>query len=309
MKDVLRMNENRRESHGIDRLMPSGGNVSMGQRLLRVGAYDGTVVGGLAVALMSGTYALLDLPVDSPLLGLAFCGALMLYQLDRVLTLSPEDRVNQPERMAWVERHRRYVWTTIGLAAVSAALLMPMLRSQTLVVGIVLGTVGLVYVLPVLPGARRLKSIGWAKPIAIAGAWTLGAVMLPVIEAGQPLGADAWSLAGYRFLFLIPNALLADWVDRAGDARAGLRTVATQWTPRRIRGVATGALGVALLGVVAAWMRGAPVLLAVDAIGPVLMLGAVWRAPRWERLARTLVPDLIVAWPLVPFLLGLLLGR
>ena len=288
--------------------MPPEHDESIGQRLLRIGAYDGTVVGGLAVALMSGTYALRDLPPALPLMGLAFCGALLLYQLDRVLAVSPEDRFNQPDRAAWVDRHRRYVWTTIGLAAVGAALSMVMLRGRTLVAGAVLGTIGLVYVLPVLPGSRRLKSIGWIKPIAIAGAWAAGAVLVPVVEAGQPLGADVWSLAGYRFLFLMPNALLADWADRAGDARVGLRTVATQWTPRRIRWVATGALGVALLGVVVALMRGASALLAVDSIGPVLMLGAVWRAPKWGRLARDLVPDLIVAWPLVPFVMSLLLG-
>jgi 4-hydroxybenzoate polyprenyltransferase len=41
-------------------------------------------------------------------------------------------------------------------------------------------------------------------------------------------------LAGYRFLFLLPNAIASDLPDRRGDELAGIRTAASRFGARHI---------------------------------------------------------------------------
>lgn len=266
--------------------------------------YSSVPEGGIAAAVLLGTYALLGLPPSAPLVVLGFCGTLLVYQLDRLAGAAPEDAFNQPRRLAWIHSHWRYVALSSTAAALGAAVSIPFLRSQTLAAGASLGLVALLYVLPLLPGGRRLKAVWWAKPVAVAGAWAVGGALLPVIETGAIPAAAAWGLAAYRFLFILPNVLLADEADRAGDARAGLRTVATEWPPRRLRHLATAALVLAIAGAGAApFLFGAPWLILLDGLGPVLLLAAVLRAPAHASPSAAFFYgfwiDALIAWPAV----------
>lgn len=270
--------------------------------------YGNVLEGLIAVGFVSSTYALLRLRPDLPLLVLAFCGTFLVYQFERGLRPAPEDAFNQPRRLAWVRRHRAYVWISSAVAAAAAAFMLPFLRSATLIVCAVLGLAGLFYVVPLPTSNRRLKSIWFLKPLLISGAWAVGGVIVPLLEGGASVTAAAAGLLGYRFLFVLPNALLADWPDRMGDARAGLHTVATRWSVDHLKWTAAAPLLLAVVGALAAGMLvDLPPLLYVDLVGPVLMLGAVLRlfpqaAPR---LALTL--DAIVGWPVVTSALYLLM--
>lgn len=153
-----------------------------------------------------------------------------------------------------------------------------------------------------------MKTMGPGKPLVVAGAWALGATVLPVIEAGQSVTVEVGLLAGYRLLFILPNVLLADWGDRGGDVAAGLQP----WTERGTgRGLRWGATGLLLLaGGLALVMAGravSPRLLLVDALGLVWMGGAVWGLDP-ERPFDRFVMDLLVAWPLVTALVAWGLG-
>jgi 4-hydroxybenzoate polyprenyltransferase len=262
--------------------------------------HDPLPVGGIAVALMLGTTALLGLPVDGPLLGLACCGTALVYLADRALGLSPEDRVNRPGRRRWRRRFRGWIRVEAALLALAAAVLVPLLQWKTLTVAAALGGVGALHVLPVLPGGSRLKAVGFLKPYAVAGVWAVGAVLLPVVEAGRSVTAPVLWLTAYRFALILPNLLLADWADRAGDAAAGLRTWAQGWSRRSVQGAGTGLLAVALLGAGGAVAMGAaPPLLLVDAVGGLLLGGALWRLRPGASAGHALLLDLLVGWPVV----------
>jgi 4-hydroxybenzoate polyprenyltransferase len=149
-----------------------------------------------------------------------------------------------------------------------------------------------------------LKTLGLGKPLVVAGAWALGAAVLPAIEAGQSITLEIIGLAGYRLAFILPNVLLADWGDREGDAAAGLRPWTEAGTGRLLRiGVTalllTGAgLAVGLSrGAIPAW------LLLIDGLGLVWMGGAVWGLEP-ERPSHRWLMDLVVAWPVVPALVN-----
>ncbi|NBC18612.1 MAG: hypothetical protein GVY18_15015 [Bacteroidetes bacterium] len=260
--------------------------------------YSNAPVAGIAVAFMLGTYAWLGLPLDGPLLVLATCGAFLVYQADRVLHVPPEDVINQPERRAWSQRHRGATWSLTAVALVGALLAMPFLRGPTLLLGAGLAGLSLLYVAPLLPGQRRLKGVWFLKPLAIAAAWAVGGVVAPVLEAGKSVTLAVVTLAGARLLFVLPNALLADWPDRTGDRRAGLGTPALRFSQSTIQrlGLLSLAGSAGLLAVSGVLLR-VGWLLAVDGVGLALMGWAVLRAPRASRWFYGVTLDAIVAWP------------
>jgi hypothetical protein len=261
-----------------------------------LGAYlrhDSLPIAGIAVALLLGTYVLLGLPVDGGLLAVAACGTFAVYQYDRAAGHSPEDRVNQPERVAWMQAHRTYALGSVALAGLTTCALLPLLRPATLAWGGVLGGLALLHV----AGGNKVGQWGRLKPVVISGVWALGGVVLPVVEAGAALSPTVVLLAGYRWLGILPNTLLADAADRAGDAAVGHRTVGTTWPVPRVQGGAALSIAGALLGAAVLAGRIPPALLAVDAAGLALMAAGVarWRhlPTRWRRLGL----DLAVAWP------------
>ncbi|MFB6098376.1 MAG: hypothetical protein ABEK84_04560, partial [Salinibacter sp.] len=237
--------------------------------------HDPLPVGGIAVGLLLGTYALFGVSVDLPLLGAGFGGTALAYAVDRVWADTPEDRINRPERVAWIRAHPRWLAVETAVLFALTGSVLPYLTTQTLLWSAGLGTVAGLRLLvrgdaaPVVGGPR--------KPIAIAGAWAAGGALLPLVEAGSPIGPGVMLFFGYRWLFILPNLLVADWGDRAGDAEVGMAPWATAWTAKQVQGAATSLLLVALGGAVGwAVVGDAPVLVALDACGPLLMLGVVW---------------------------------
>ena len=110
-------------------------------------------------------------------LGLAFCGTLLVYNVDRLRDL-PRDRKTSPLRSAFVATHRRALTAvTAAAGATSAALAFQ------------LGPRAIALLAPVLVAGlfhRRLKRFGWWKPVYISGAWTAVVVGLPAALAKEP---------------------------------------------------------------------------------------------------------------------------
>lgn len=262
-------------------------------------AYDPLPIGGIAVALLLGTSALLRISPSLPLLVAGFCGAALVYGADRALVPSPEDATNHPERRRWVRAHRSWLMAEAGLLLVAGGGALAFLQTETLLASVGLAGLAALHLLPVGPWGRPLKSLGLGKPFIVAGAWAIGGTLLPVFEAGQIPHAETWGLVVYRMLFILPNVLMADWGDRHGDRAAGVRPWPDEHTGGPLRWLATGLLGLAAGGAIVGSMGAStPLLLWVDALGPLLLLGAVW-AVSPSRPDGRLIMDGLVAWPLV----------
>ena len=259
--------------------------------------HDPLPVGGIAVGVMLGTYALLGVPVSAPLLVAAGCGAALIYGADRAVVAAPEDRWNRPDRVAWVRAHRRWLVAEGSVLAVVGAGALLFLRPATIGSAVFLAIIAVGH--QGVDWNWEGRSTGLIKPVVIALVWAGGGTVLPMVEAQMIQGAAVAWLGAYRTLFVLPNVLLSDWGDRRGDRAAGRHP----WTERARGGdVRWGAtmclLGALLLAGVGGTLGVPPELLVVDAVGPVLLLGSVWTLNPEESKHR-LVLDLIVAWPAV----------
>jgi len=159
---------------------------------------------------------------------------------------------NLPDRTAWYRRNARMVllFSVIALGIILA--MFPLLRWQVLCVGLVLGVLVILYLIPVSIFGGRLKEIGWLKSLLILSIWVIGSVWLPALQVGVYDRRIGW-LTFYRLLFMAPFVLLIDWPDVRGDKRQGIRTVASMFVPDRFRqiisGLTVGALGALLVAV------------------------------------------------------------
>ena len=260
--------------------------------------HDPAPVGGVAVALMAGTYGLFGISPDVPLLVAGFCGTTLLYAVDRAWGDAPEDRVNRPGRVAWTQAHTGWLAVESGLLVAVGGAMGPLLETSTLLAAAGLGGIATLHLFP--RGDEGPFLVGVSKPIAVSGTWAAGGALLPLIEAGHPIGDGALLFLGYRWLFILPNLLLADWGDRMGDAAAGLAPWAAEWTARQVRWTGTSSLLVAAIGATVWAVVGTnPLLVGIDAFGLVLMAGVVWGLDP-ERPRTALLADLVVAWPLMP---------
>ncbi len=97
------------------------------------------------------------------------------------------------------------------------------------------------YSMPFWPGTRRIREFGLAKPLVLAGVWTLVTAVLPLLGSD-----DAWILllvATRRFLFIFVLAIAFDIRDTTADAQSGIATVPVRLGIRRSIGLMRGLLG------------------------------------------------------------------
>lgn len=282
----------------------------MSRSLRRHLQHSGLPIGGIAVALMLSTSALLDVPVSMALLGAAFCGTALVYLADRALGHSPEDAINRPDRVTWRRSMRGWIAGEGMALAVGLAVCLPFLHGRTLLGAMGIGTVAGLHV--GVPGhdAWRLKRWGRLKPLAISGAWAVGAVLLPVLEADAPWALGVGALIAYRLALILPNVLMADWRDRPGDAVHGVSTLSYRWQRRTVQHVGWMCLGLATLGALLVAGRSVALapLLVVDAVGLLLMGVALHRLRPRHTPMHMIVLDVLVAWPLVTWIVARVLA-
>jgi 4-hydroxybenzoate polyprenyltransferase len=159
----------------------------------------------------------------APFAPLWFCGALLVYNLDR-LKHDPSDALNTPGRL---RRHNELRTTSIALAMTSALMLivLPVSRGQWLLLFLTLAAAvfSLSYSFPIF--GFRFKDVPAVKTL-FAPAVVLTAFLLPVLLSGElppdrrTLSAAAWS--GCLLLF---NMTLCDLRDLAGDRAHGTRSI------------------------------------------------------------------------------------
>ena len=275
--------------------------------------YSNSHISLIAFALVSSTWVVFKLEASWALAVVASSGAFIVYQLDRFWLSGPEDLINQPERVKWYQDHSIYQYTSIGFCAILGFIALFFLEPVTLWMGLLLGGVGLIYLVPYGSQLVRLKGHWLAKPLFIALCWSVGGVLLPLLESGQRVDGMVGVFLLYRCLLISANVLLADLPDKSGDAGSDLGTLAVLLTKRTLIQIILCLSVLALIvGATYGLQSGWPILLYIDLGGAVLMMMIAIRAYRNEdpdsHFLYGYVNDLIIGWPLVPVALYWLTG-
>ncbi len=157
----------------------------------------------------------------APWLPLWFCGALLIYNVDR-LRRDPADALNVPQRDSATQRLRGASALTAALAAATLVAL-PMLRRDWVTLALVLGgtLVCLSYSIP-LPGFR-LKDVPVLKTFVAPTIVAAAILVLPWIHEGAPADRALFAVAAVcAWGLLLFNMILCDLRDVEGDCRTGI---------------------------------------------------------------------------------------
>lgn len=258
----------------------------------------------LAFVLIISSSVFLAVEISFPLAIVASAGAFLIYQVDRVWLLSPEDLINQPTRVEWYHKHLLFKYVSTFLAIGTGCVGMFFLHVETLGSGFLLGFLGLIYLLPYGGCIKRLKGHWLAKPAFIGFCWSYGGVILPAIEGGVVVHEMVWLFFIYRYLLIAANVLLADLPDRRGDECSDLVTLAVFLSEEKIIQIVSGLSVLTFIvglihGVVYHW----PLVLFIDLGGAVLLTILAYVSFRMDlsdsHFLLSYVNDLVIGWPVV----------
>lgn len=198
--------------------------------LLDALAFSSLWLAAAAALLVAASSTAMEIPADPALVGLAFCGTIVVYTVDRLRDLS-RDRLTSPERSAFVARHRSTL-TAVSVAAAGVSVLLAALAGPRVLWWLApILAIGLLH--------RRLKRFELAKAAYVSTAWVCVVVGLPAWHASSTTHLG-WVMAIVG-ASITANAIASNVRDReAAAAKLGLG---------RALGIARG---FALLGMIAA---------------------------------------------------------
>ena len=166
-----------------------------------------------------------------PWLPLWFCGALLIYTIDR-LRRDPADRINLPARTAAVESLRP-VLTVLAVLAAAVLLVLPLVRRDwiTFAMVIVAAIACLNYSIPMF--GVRLKNIPLLKTFFAPTAIVAAIFVPPWLREGAL--AHAFPALAWAWCFLVFNVIVCDARDIVGDVACGTATLPVLLGEKRTR--------------------------------------------------------------------------
>lgn len=219
-----------------------------------VGLYDFLIFSSLllcfeCIAMAYISCTIQDLPWDPMLVVIPFFVAFSIYNLNRK-TDEDEDAVNRLDRFAFTKRYEVPLYygalLFLGLALVLSALSgIPSLLATA--APFILGTLYSFRLLPEGFGYRRLKEIPAVKNITVGLAWGVLLSFLPVFFWHREPGLETVITFLLFFMWGFMASMIPDIRDRAGDARADVRTIPVIFGEQKTKRILTGVL--ILLGI------------------------------------------------------------
>ncbi len=233
-----------------------------------------------------------------PWMPLWFCGALLIYNGDR-LRHDPADAVNVPARAEVMGRMRGWSRAIVAVAG-GVLLAVPVLRGDWITLALVLGgaLICASYFIPLV--GFRLKDVPALKTFFAPTIVAAAIFALPWLHEGAPANRMLFAITVLRaWGFLLFNMILCDLRDVAGDRITGTRSVPALLGPARSRWLLV-ALIVAIEGLTLAALTIAPAAHLSQwrwiAIGAPFYLGALIVAvqrPRSERFYEWFVEGML----------------
>ncbi len=153
---------------------------------------------------------------------------LAMHNLNRFQQIRAK-QISDPVKAYFVQRHRKVLLGLSFAALAGAVLLAASLGVLPLLTVLAISALGMMYGMekaPDIPFIGRFKEIPGSKTAAIALAWAVVAVLLPVLGSHEPLLSShiGWTLA-LVFVLVFVRCALFDVLDIHGDRLVGRETL------------------------------------------------------------------------------------
>lgn len=192
--------------------------------------------------LLSGHYE-----VASPVALFLFFGTLFIYSAHRLYGLYA---LSLPKDAPY-GKFALLLKINTGVAAVAGTVCWFQLPEAARWQALAPCALALAYILPVLPGRRRLREIAMLKIFLLAICWSWLTVIVPAVAGGMGWSAVATIMLMERAAFIFAIAIGFDLRDRQRDQEAGLATLPVKLG---VRGAVLCAAGSLLLAGGIAWL-------------------------------------------------------
>lgn len=189
--------------------------------------YSAAYLAVIATVYVSIVMVLLDLPPNpAPLIGGFVTFA--VYANDRLVDLEADELTN-PERTAFVKRHRGALFTAAAVAYGVAVTLAVLGGPIPLAVTLVPGILWVLYATDWMPDRwfriGRLKEVPVVNSIIVAVAWAGAAILLPIGFTGASITTTAAFVLAYFLLRSFANSEIPNVRDIEADRAIGVTTI------------------------------------------------------------------------------------
>lgn len=168
-------------------------------------------------------YCIYNIPVDLGYIALVFSATVLVYSIHRIVGIERVRALHDAGRFHVISNYKNHIKVYILLSVLGCMVALVFTDMRALKMLLPLGVISLGYVIPFLPGGKRLRDIHFIKIILIAFVWAYVAT-IPLLSAGVSF-QDLWVgfLEKAVFIFLI--TLPFDIRDMGIDGGNGLRTI------------------------------------------------------------------------------------
>lgn len=197
--------------------------------------YGGTFIGLCAACITALTFELTG-SVEENFRYILLVGAATaaLYCGHRVIGLHKTAFLNTSERFAIIRRYQFHIRVYAVLWGLLALWLFIPMASTTFMLWLLPGgLVAFLYVLPVLPGGRRLRDLGWGKILLIGWSWAWLTAFIPLWLFAEASIQMAVIHGLERMMFIMLVAIPFEIRDLATDRSAGLITLPERMGKKR----------------------------------------------------------------------------
>lgn len=189
--------------------------------------YGGGFIGLCAACITALSFELTG-RVEANLPYLFFIGTVTaaLYCGHRVIGLQKLSHIQTTERFEVIRKYEKHIWAYCVLwIGVSVWLFIPIANLDLVLWFIPGGIIGLIYVLPVLPGKRRLRDLGWGKILMIGWSWGWLTAFIPLWNFSEASIQLAVIHGIERMMFIVLISIPFEIRDIQVDRSVGLITL------------------------------------------------------------------------------------
>lgn len=178
--------------------------------------------------IVTSLYAFLSETPQWHLVLFIYFASFFTYNIERVYQNSPEDQINHPERRSFHLKHQDLIRKLCITSLIFCLILSFSLTKRQWFIVSLASIPTLLYLSPkIYFSKKRLKEIFLAKELSIAFSWALITAVLPYLQFNALFFISCFILA-------LINVTLCDDLDKKGDAKQQIKTIAnisTQITP------------------------------------------------------------------------------